>query len=43
MQQEAEYLQVLSSAARFRLDGSTLRLTRADGTHLVEFARAARP
>jgi heat shock protein HslJ len=42
MQQEAEYLQVLSSAARFRLDGSTLRLTRADGTHLVDFARAAR-
>lgn len=43
MQQEGEYLQVLSSAARFRLDGSTLRLTRADGTHLVDFARAARP
>lgn len=43
MQQEAEYLQVLSSAARFRLDGSTLRLTRADGTHLVDFARATRP
>jgi heat shock protein HslJ len=43
MEQEAAYLQALSNAERFRLDGSTLRLTRADGTHLVDFARAARP
>lgn len=42
MEQEAAYLQALASAARYRIDGRTLTLSRADGTQVVDFTRATR-
>jgi heat shock protein HslJ len=39
MEQEARYLQALARAERFRVDGNVLRLTRADGSPVVSFAR----
>jgi heat shock protein HslJ len=40
MEQEAAYLGALASAVRYRIDGGTLELSRADGTRVVSFARS---
>jgi heat shock protein HslJ len=37
MEQEAAYLAALASAVRYRIDGATLELSRADGTRVVSF------
>jgi heat shock protein HslJ len=42
MEQEAAYLDVLPRAARYRLDGSSLRLLTAEGTIVAALTRAAR-
>jgi heat shock protein HslJ len=39
MEQEMRYLAALAGAERFRVDGNVLRLTRADGSPVVSFAR----
>jgi heat shock protein HslJ len=42
MEQEAAYLDVLPRAARYRLDGSSLRLLTAEGTIVAALTRATR-
>jgi hypothetical protein len=39
MEQESAFLEALSTAARYRVDGIRLRLERADGTIAATFAR----
>lgn len=43
MEQEAAYLAALSTAVRYRVDGGSLALLRADDTFVASYSRAANP
>ena len=43
MEQEAAYLAALPTAVRYRIDGGSLALLRADGTYVASYARATQP